>query len=279
MYADEDLGLDLDNTVFALDASTIDLCLSVFPWAPFRSTKAAIKLHTLLDLRGPIPTFLHVSDGKMADVHALDRFIPEPGAFYVMDRAYLDFERLHALAAFGAFFVIRAKSNTRYHRRYSQPVDKTTGLRCDQTIVLTGADSTSRYPQPLRRVKYWDESTGKTFNFLTNNFAIPALTVAELYRHRWQVELFFKWIKQHLRIKSFFGTSENAVKSQIWIAVSVYVLVAILKKRLDLPVSLYTILQTLSLTAFEKTPLLRLFSETDYTSHSDGARNLLNLLD
>ena len=162
----------------------------------------------------------------MADVHALDRFIPEPGAFYVMDRAYLDFERLHALAAFGAFFVIRAKSNTRYHRRYSQPVDKTTGLRCDQTIVLTGADSTSRYPQPLRRVKYWDESTGKTFNFLTNNFAIPALTVAELYRHRWQVELFFKWIKQHLRIKSFFGTSENAVKSQLWIAVSVYVLVA-----------------------------------------------------
>ncbi len=278
MYADEDLGLDLDNTVFALDASTIDLCLSVFPWAPFRSTKAAVKLHTLLDLRGPIPTFLHVSDGKMADVHALDRFIPEPGAFYVMDRAYLDFERLHALAAFGAFFVIRAKSNTRYHRRYSQPVDKTTGLRCDQTIVLTGADSTSRYPQPLRRVKYWDESTGKTFNFLTNNFAIPALTVAELYRHRWQVELFFKWIKQHLRIKSFFGTSENAVKSQLWIAVSVYVLVAILKKRLDLPVSLYTILQTLSLTAFEKTPLLRLFSETDYTSHSDDARNLLNLV-
>ena len=271
----EDLGLDLDNTVFALDASTVDLCLSVFPWAPFRSTKAAIKLHTLLDLRGPIPTFLHVSDGKMADVHALDRFIPEPGAFYVMDRAYLDFERLHALAAFGAFFVIRAKSNTRYHRRYSQPVDKTTGLRCDQTIVLTGADSTSRYPQPLRRVKYWDESTGKTFNFLTNNFAIPALTVAELYRYRWQVELFFKWIKQHLRIKSFFGTSENAVKSQIWIAVSVYVLLAILKKRLDLPVSLYTILQTLSLTAFEKTPLLRLFSETDYTSHSDDARNLL----
>ena len=191
----------------------------------------------------------------------------------------LDFERLHALAEFGAFFVIRAKSNTRYHRRYSRPVDKATGLRCDQTIVLTGADSTSRYPQPLRRVKYWDESTGKTFNFLTNSFAIPALTVAELYRHRWQVELFFKWIKQHLRIKSFFGTSENAVKSQIWIAVSVYVLVAILKKRLDLPVSLYTILQTLSLTAFEKTPLLQLFPETDYTSHSDGARNFLNLLD
>ena len=168
----------------------------MFPWAPFRSTKAAVKLHTLLDLRGPIPTFLHVSDGKMADVHALDRFIPEPGAFYVMDRAYLDFERLHALAAFGAFFVIRAKSNTRYHRRYSQPVDKTTGLRCDQTIVLTGADSTSRYPQPLRRVKYWDESTGKTFNFLTNNFAVPALTVAELYRYRWQVELFLKWDSQ-----------------------------------------------------------------------------------
>ena len=195
MYASEDLGLDLDNTVFALDASTIDLCLSMFPWAPFQSTKAAVKLHTLLDLRGPIPTFLHVSDGKMADVHALDRFVPEPGAFYVMDRAYLDFERLYALAAFGAFFVIRAKSNTRYQRRYSRPVDKTTGLRCDQTIVLTAEDSASRYPQPLRRVKYWDESTDKTFNFLTNNFAIPALTVAELYRYRWQVELFFKWIK------------------------------------------------------------------------------------
>ena len=265
MYTSEDLGLDLDNTVFALDASTIDLCLSMFPWAPFQSTKAAVKLHTLLDLRGPIPTFLHVSDGKMADVHALDRFVPEPGAFYVMDRAYLDFERLYALAAFGAFFVIRAKSNTRYQRRYSRPVDKTTGLRCDQTIVLTAADSVSRYPQPLRRVKYWDESTDKTFNFLTNNFAIPALTVAELYRYRWQVELFFKWIKQHLRIKSFFGTSENAVKSQIWIAVSVYVLVAIIKKRLDLPVSLYTILQTLSLTVFEKTPLLRLFSDRPIT--------------
>ena len=279
MYSDEDLGLDLDNTVFALDASTIDLCLSVFPWAPFRSTKAAVKLHTLLDLRGPIPTFLHVSDGKMADVHALDRIVPEPGAFYVIDRAYLDFERLNSLAAFGGFFVIRAKSNTRYHRRYSRSVDKTTGLRCDQTIVLTGADSASLYPQPLRRVKYWDESTGKTFNFLTNNFAIPALTVAELYRYRWQVELFFKWIKQHLRIKSFFGTSENAVKSQIWIAVSVYVLVAIIKKRPDLPVSLYTILQTLSLTVFEKTPLLRLFSDTDYTSLSEGPRNLLSLLE
>ena len=279
MYVSEDLGLDLDNTVFALDASTIDLCLSMFPWAPFQSTKGAVKLHTLLDLRGPIPTFLHVSDGKMADVHALDRVVPEPGAFYVMDRAYLDFERLYTLAAFGAFFVIRAKSNTQYQRRHSRPVDKTTGLRCDQTIVLTGTDSVSRYPQPLRRVKYWDESTGKTFNFLTNNFAIPALTVAELYRYRWQVELFFKWIKQHLRIKSFFGTSENAVKSQIWIAVSVYVLVAIIKKRLDLPVSLYTILQTLSLTVFEKTPLLRLFSETDYTSVSEDARNLLTLLE
>ena len=215
----------------------------------------------------------------MADVHALDRFVPEPGAFYVMDRAYLDFERLYALAACGAFFVIRAKSNTRYQRRYSRPVDKTTGLRCDQTIVLTAEDSASRYPQPLRRVKYWDESTDKTFNFLTNNFAIPALTVAELYRYRWQVELFFKWIKQHLRIKSFFGTSENAVKSQIWIAVSVYVLVAIIKKRLDLPVSLYTVLQTLSLTVFEKTPLLRLFSDTDYTFLSGRPGNLLNLLE
>ena len=215
LYVNEDLGLDLDNTVYALDASTIDLCLSVFPWALFRSTKSGIKLHTLLDLRGNIPTFIHISQGKLHDVNVLDILLPEPGAFYIMDRGYVDFERLFTLHIAGAFFVIRAKSNTNYRRRYSYPVDKSGGVRCDQTIVLTGVKSVHDYPQPLRRIKYHDTQTDKTFNFLTNNFAIPAQTVADLYRYRWQVELFFKWLKQHLRIKSFFGTSENAVKSQI----------------------------------------------------------------
>ena len=251
-YANEDLGLDLDNTVYALDSSTIGLCLSVFPWALFRSTKSAVKLHILLDLRGNIPTFIHISDGKLHDVNVLDILLPEPGAFYIMDRGYVDFERLFTLNTAGAFFVIRAKSNTKYQRRYSHPVDKSNGLKCDQTIILTGVDSTTDYPQPLRRVKYHDAETAKTFNFLTNNFAVSAQTVADLYRNRWQVELFFKWIKQHLRIKSFFGTSENAVKSQIWIAISVYVLIAIIKKRLELKADLYTILQILSLTLFEK---------------------------
>jgi hypothetical protein len=215
LYAEDDLGLELDNTVYALDASTIDLCLSVFPWALFRATKSAVKLHTLLDLRGSIPSFIHVSDGKLHDVNVLDILVPESGAFYIMDRGYLDFERLFTLQPAGAFFVIRAKSNTQYQRRYSRPVDKTTGVRCDQTVVLTGVTTAGDYPQPLRRIKYHDAMTGKTFNFLTNNFAIPARTVADLYRCRWQVELFFKWIKQHLRIKSFFGTSENAVKTQL----------------------------------------------------------------
>ena len=265
LYADEDLGLELDNTVYALDASTIDLCLSVFPWALFRSTKSAVKLHTLLDLRGNIPTFIHVSDGKMHDVNVLDILVPEPGAFYIMDRGYVDFERLFLLHTVGAFFIIRAKSNTRYERRYSHRADKTTGVRCDQTVVLTGAKGRKHYPQPLRRIKYYDAGTEKTFNFLTNHFAIPASTVAQLYRHRWQVELFFKWIKQHLRIKSFFGTSENAVKTQIWIAVAVYVLVAVLRKRLGLSAELYTILQVLSLTLFEKMPIFKLFSDTGYS--------------
>jgi len=209
LYAGEDLGLELDNTVYALDASTIDLCLSVFPWALFRSTKSAVKLHTLLDLRGNIPTFIHISDGKLHDVNVLDILLPEAGAFYIMDRGYVDFERLFTLHMAGAFFVIRAKSNTRYQRRYSRPVDKSTGVKCDQTIVLTGVNTATGYPQPLRRIKYHDENTDKTFNFLTNNFVIPAQTVADLYRYRWQVELFFKWIKQHLRIKSFFGTSDE----------------------------------------------------------------------
>ena len=282
LYADEDLGLDLDNTVYALDASTIDLCLSVFPWALFRTTKSAVKLHTLLDLRGNIPTFIHISDGKLHDVNVLDILLPEPGAFYIMDRGYVDFQRLFLLQMAGSFFVIRAKSNTKYRRRYSHPVDKSGGVRCDQSIVLTGVKSARDYPQPLRRIKYHDAPSGKTFNFLTNNFAIPAQTVADLYRYRWQVELFFKWIKQHLRIKSFYGTSENAVKSQIWIAISVYVLVAILKKRLHIEADLYTILQILSLTLFERTPLNQILtdaSEPDYTNHGGGVGMQLNLFD
>jgi hypothetical protein len=277
LYAKEDLGLDLDNTIYALDASTIDLCLSVFPWALFRSTKSAVKLHTLLDLRGNIPTFIHISDGKLHDVNVLDILQPEPGAFYVMDRGYVDFERLFTLNMTGAFFVIRAKSNTQYRRRYSHPVGETVGVKCDQTIVLTGVNTASSYPHPLRRIKYHDAKTGKTFNFLTNNFAIPAQTIADLYRNRWQVELFFKWIKQHLRIKSFFGTSENAVKSQIWIAISVYVLVAIIKKRHDLKVDLYTILQVLSLTLFEKTSLEQILTVNGYTEENPEAHNQLNL--
>lgn len=277
LYAKEDLGLDLDNTIYALDASTIDLCLSVFPWALFRSTKSAVKLHTLLDLRGNIPTFIHISDGKLHDVNVLDILRPEPGAFYIMDRGYVDFERLFTFNMTGAFFVIRAKSNTQYRRRYSHPVGETVGVKCDQTIVLTGVNTASSYPHPLRRIKYHDTKTGKTFNFLTNNFAIPAQTIADLYRNRWQVELFFKWIKQHLRIKSFFGTSENAVKSQIWIAISVYVLVAIIKKRHDLKVDLYTILQVLSLTLFEKTSLEQILTVNDYIEENHETHNQLNL--
>jgi IS4 transposase len=245
MYAKEDLGLELTNTIYALDSSTIDLCLSVFPWALFRSTKLVVKLHTLLDLRGNIPTFIHISNGKMHDVNVLDILIPKAGAFYIMDRGYLDFTRLFNIDQASAFFVIRAKDNMVYRRQYSHAVtteEKLCGVRCDQTIVLTGVNSKNAYPQQLRRVKYYDSKSNKTFNFLTNNFTIPAQTVADLYRYRWQVELFFKWIKQHLRIKSFFGISENAVKSQIWIAISVYVLVAIIKKRLDLKIELYTII-------------------------------------
>ena len=279
LYASEDLGLDLDNTVYALDASTIDLCLSVFPWALFRSTKSAIKLHTLLDLRGNIPTFIHISDGKLHDVNILDILIPEPGAFYIMDRGYVDFERLFALHQAGAFFVIRAKRNMQYKRRYSHTIDKSNGLICDQTIFLTGVNTKNHYPQSLRLIKYHDNKTKKTFCFLTNNFIIPAQTVADLYRYRWQVELFFKWIKQHLRIKSFFGTSENAVKSQVWIAISVYVLVAIIKKRLNIKADLYTILQILSLTLFEKTPLDQLLMNMDYKDNDCVMRNQLNLFD
>ena len=263
MYANEDFGVELDQTVYALDATTIDLCLSVFPWAKFRNTKAAIKLHTLMDLRGSIPSFIHISDGKLHDVNVLDQLIPEPGSFYIMDRGYLDFERLYMLNQSAAFFVIRAKSNLQFRRLYSHPVKKITGLKCDQTIVLTGFYSYKNYPEKIRRIKYYDLETDKTLVFLTNNFTLSPLTITELYRCRWQIELFFKWIKQHLRIKSFFGTTENAVKTQIWIAVSVYVLVAIIKKRLYLEASLYTILQILSVTIFERLPLLQVLTESD----------------
>lgn len=279
LYINEDLGFDLDNTVYALDASTIDLCLSVFPWATFRQTKAAIKLHTLLDLRGNIPTFIHITDGKVHDVNVLDILIPEPGAFYIMDRGYVDFKRLYTMHSTGAFFLIRVKSNTLYKRRYSHKTDTSTGVICDQTIVLTGLKTSVDYPQALRRVKYHDTVTGKTFNFLTNNFTIPAQTVADLYKQRWQVELFFKWIKQHLRIKSFYGTSENAVKSQIWIAVSVYVLIAIIKKRLGIKENLYTILQVLSITVFEKTPLVQAVTGSAYKREKPPNTIQLKLFD
>ena len=279
LYVDEDFGVELDNTIYALDATTIDLCLSVFPWAQFRSTKGAIKLHTLMDLRGNIPTFIHVSDGKLHDVNVLDLLVPEVGAFYIMDRGYLDFARLYSLCRCAAFFVIRGKSNLQCRRLYSHPVDKSTGLKCDQTVVLTGFYTSKNYPDKLRRIKYHDEQTGKTFIFLTNNFSLSALTITELYRCRWQVELFFKWIKQHLRIKSFFGTTENAVETQIWTAVSVYVLVAIIKKRLHLDASLYTILQILSVTIFEKMPLNQVFSGSSYKMKQIEPLNQLILFD
>ncbi len=252
LYASEDLGLELTNTVYALDSATIDLCLSVFPWARFRTTKAAVKMHTLLDLRGNIPSFIHVSDGKLHDVHALDLLIPEAGAIYVMDRGYVDFPRLHVLHQAGAFFVTRAKSNLDAHRVYSAPTDRASGIICDQTIALDGFYSRQDYPEHLRRVRYHDIETAKTLVFLTNFFAVSPLTIAALYKNRWRVELFFKWVKQHLRIKQFYGTSQNAVKTQNWIAVSVYVLVAVVKKRLGLEASLYALLQILSVTLFEK---------------------------
>ena len=277
LYADDDLGLDLDNTVYALDSSTIDLCMSVFPWALFRSTKSAVKVHTLLDLCGNIPTFIHISDGKLHDVKVLDLLIPEPGAFYVMDRGYVDFERLYTLHTRGAFFVIRAKSNLKYRRRASRAIDKSAGLRCDQSIVLTGVKTSRNYPQLPRRIGYHDPQTGKTLDFLTNHFALPAQTVAELYRSRWQVELFFKWIKQNLRIKSFYGTSENAVKSQIWIAITVYLLVAIIKKRLNIEDNLHTIFQILSLTLFEKIPILQIVTDSARTTEDHRTDNQLNL--
>jgi len=279
LYVDEPFGVDLKETVYALDSTTIDLCLSVFAWAPFRSTKAAIKLHTLLDLRGNIPSFIHISNGKWHDVNILDHLLPEPGAFYVMDRGYLDFARLYRFHEAGSFFVTRAKSNLKAQRRYSHPVDRSTGLICDQTVTLTVFYSRQGFEAPLRRVRFKDPETGKKLIFLTNNFALPALTITQLYRQRWQIELFFKWIKQHLRIKSFFGTSENAVKTQVWIAVSAYVLVAIVKKRLNLTASLYEILQILSLTMFEQMPLDQLLSRNVRDENSLDTANQLNLFD
>jgi len=277
LYAGESLGLDLTDTVYALDSTTIDLCLSVFPWAHFRSTKAAVKMHTLLDLRGNIPSFIHVSDGKLHDVHALDLLLPEAGAIYVMDRGYVDFVRLHRLHLAGAFFVTRAKSNMDAHRVYSAPSDRTIGIICDQTIALDGHYTSRHYPEHLRRIRFRDAASGKTLVFLTNQFGLPAATICALYKSRWQVELFFKWIKQHLRIKRFFGTSENAVKTQIWIAVSVYVLVAIVKKRLNLDASLYTLLQILSVTLFEKIPLYQTLARDDAKCSTSQITNQLNL--
>jgi len=277
LYHKEALAVELQNTVYALDATTIDLCLSLFPWARFRETKGAVRLHNLLDLRGNIPSFIHISDGKLHEVNVLDIIPLETGAFYIMDRGFLDFSRLHAVTRASAFFVIRAKSNLKCRRLYSHPVDKVTGVVCDQSILLTLPKSAGDYPDKLRRVRYYDAETEKTQVFLTNNFLLPAITIAQLYKQRWQVELFFKWIKQNLRIKSFYGTSENAVKTQIWIAVSVYLIVAIIKKRLNIQESLYTILQVLSVSLFERTSMFRLLTFHDYTSNMDMNHNQLNL--
>ena len=279
LYQHEDFGLMLDETVYALDSSTIDLCLSVFPWAHFRRAKGAIKMHTLLDLHGNIPSFIHITDGKVHDVNVLDVLPLEVGAIYVMDRGYLDYKRLFAIDQTPAFFVVRAKSNTSLRRLYSKPVDKDLGLRCDQTVMFTGYYAQKRYPEKLRKIKYHDTDKNLHLTLLSNHFSLPAFTIAELYRCRWQIELFFKWIKQHLRIKTFFGTSENAVKTQIWIAISVYVLVAIMKKRLKIDLQLYTILQILSLTLFEKVELFQLLTNTDYRKEEPDIYNQLKLFE
>ena len=279
LYAKEDFRINLQAEVYALDSTTIDLCLSLFPWARFRQTKGAIKLHTLLNLRGSIPEFIHISDGKLHDVNVLDILIVQPGSFYLMDRGYVDFARLYTMQQASAFFITRSKRNFQCQRRYSYPVDKSTGLRCDQTITLTGVNTAKDYPMPLRRIRYYDAETDNSLTFITNNFVLPALIIAHLYKARWQVELFFKWIKQHLRIKAFYGTSANAVKTQVWIAVSVYVLVAILKKRLHLDQSLYTILQFLSVSIFEKTPISEAFLPEFYKTRTVEYHNQLLLFD
>jgi hypothetical protein len=277
LYAHERFGVDLEHAAYALDATTIDLCLTLFPWAPFRRQKAAVKLHTLLDLRGNIPAFIRISSGKTHEVNVLDELWIEPGAFYMMDKGYLDFARLFRLDRQAAFFVIRAKSNLACARRESRAVDKSNGLRSDQTIVLTGPLVSQKYPEPLRRVSYYDVEHRRKLVFLTNNFTLPALTIAQLYRCRWQIELFFKWIKQHLRIKAFYGNSDNAVKTQVWIAVSVYVLAAILKKELRSELSLAEILQILSVNTFEKTPLVQLLSTFQHQSQIPPDPNQLRL--
>ena len=264
LYQDEDIGIELEQTAYAFDSTTIDLCLSLFPWAQFRQHKAALKMHTLMDLRGSMPSFISITAGKVHDVNILDMLIPEPGSIYVMDRAYLDFTRLYFLTQFLAYFVVRSKKNLQARRLYSHPVDKATGLICDQTVVLTGINTMKHYPEKLRRVRYFDAEKDKRLTFLTNNFLLPAVTIAQLYKSRWKIELFFKWIKQNLRIKSFYGTSENAVKTQIWIAVAVYVLILIIKKRLNSELNPYTILQILSITLFEKVPLNQLIANVDY---------------
>ena len=277
LYASDPIGVDLDQSLYALDSTTIDLCLSLFPWAKFRKHKAAVKMHTLLDLHGNIPTFISITEGKVHDVNILNEILPEAGAIYVMDRGYIDFERLYVFTLSSAFFVVRTKSNVVLQRRYSHAVDNSTGVRSDHTVILTAFDSAKVYPDALRRVSYLDVETRKRFKFLTNNFALPAFTIAQIYKSRWQVELFFKWIKQHLRIKAFYGTGENAVKTQIWIAVSVYVLVALVRKRLGLQASLYQILQILSVTLFEKTPILRALQPSDSEDVSLDFSNQLNL--
>jgi len=279
LHAEDPMGVELDHSLYALDSTTIDLCLSLFPWAKFRQHKGAVKMHTLLDLHGNIPTFIRITDGKVHDVNILDEILPEAGAFYVMDRGYVDFQRLYIFTLSAAFFVVRTKSNVLLQRRYSHPVDKATGVRSDHTVILTAIASARAYPEQLRRISYLDVTTRKRFKFLTNNFTLPALTIAQIYKSRWQVELFFKWIKQHLRIKAFYGTSENAVKTQIWIAVSVYVLVAIVRKRLGLEVSLYQILQILSVALFEKTPILQAFQAPDSQDNLPISANQLILFD
>ena len=279
LYVDDAFAVELDNTVYALDATTIDLCLTLFPWAPFQQSKAAVKLHALLNLRGNIPAFIHITSAHWHDSWVLDELTPEAGAFYIMDRGYIDFARLYRLNLAAAFFVVRGRANFKFRRLYSRPVDRECGLICDQTVRVAGAHPAAYYPQQLRRIKYRDPETAKTFVFLTNSFTLPALTIAKLYKCRWRVELFFKWIKQHLRIKRFFGTSENAVKTQIWIAISVYLLIAIVKKRLHIDASLYTITQVLSLTLFEKTPLLQILSEAEPTEENHPSHNQLNLFE
>jgi len=279
LYANDSFGVELNQTAYALDSTLIDLCLSLFPWAKFRKHKGAIKLHTLLDLRGSIPSLVIITHGKIHDVTILDQLIFEPGAFYIVDRGYLDFARLYGIHQSSAFFVTRAKSNFSFKRLYSRPVDKSTGVQCDQIIILEGFYARKDYPEKLRRIRYFDVTQNKRLVFLTNNFTLPALTIAQLFQCRWQIELFFKWIKQHLRIKAFYGTTENAVKTQIWIAITVYVLVAIVKKHLKLDQSLYTILQILSISLFEKTPILEALADVKPHESKDATPNQLNLFD